>query len=112
MGVKARDVHKLFKQALVSRRYLTEDLAGVLWKKCEEAARSEFILRSTSQSPLTQEWAALNEGIEAQYSAEEVYIYMGEINETLKPLSLEFKTRNDEVTGKKIWAMVRAFPRV
>jgi len=41
MGVKARDVHKLFKQALVSRRYLTEDLAGVLWKKCEEAARGE-----------------------------------------------------------------------
>ena len=44
MGVKARDVHKLFKQALVSRRYLTEDLAGVLWKKCEEAARSGFVL--------------------------------------------------------------------
>lgn len=44
MGVKARDVHKLFKQALVSRRYLTEDLAGVLWKKCEEAARSEYVL--------------------------------------------------------------------
>lgn len=43
MGVKARDVHKLFKQALVSRRYLTEDLARVLWKKCEEAARSEFM---------------------------------------------------------------------
>jgi len=43
MGVKARDVHRLFKQALVSRRYLTEDLARVLWKKCEEAARSEPI---------------------------------------------------------------------
>jgi len=54
----------------------------------------------------------LNEEIVAQYSAEEVHVYMGEINETLKPLSLEFKARNDEVTGKKIWAMVRAFSRV
>jgi len=45
MGVKARDVHKLFKQALVSRRYLTEDLAAVLWKKCEEAARGEVVLQ-------------------------------------------------------------------
>lgn len=54
----------------------------------------------------------MNDEIEAQYSAEEVHVYMGEINETLKPLSLEFKARNDEVTGKKIWAMVRTFSRV
>jgi hypothetical protein len=39
-GVKAKDVHKLFKQALISRRYMTEDLAALLWKKCEEACRS------------------------------------------------------------------------
>ena len=51
MGVKARDVHKLFKQALVSRRYLTEDLARVLWKKCEEAARSEFMSSFCKSEP-------------------------------------------------------------
>lgn len=50
----------------------------------------------------------MNEEILVQYSAEEVHVYINEISETLKPLSLEFKTRNDEVTGKKIWAMVRA----
>jgi hypothetical protein len=51
----------------------------------------------------------LNQEIPVQYSAEEVHVYIGEISETLKPLSLEFKARNDEVTGKKIWAMVGAF---
>ena len=51
MAVKARDVHKLFKQAVVSRRYLTEDLARVLWKKCEEAARSEFVSSICKSGP-------------------------------------------------------------
>ncbi|CAG7846442.1 SubName: Full=Uncharacterized protein {ECO:0000313/EMBL:CCA66936.1} [Serendipita indica DSM 11827] len=73
---------------MVSRRYVSEDLAAVLWKKSEEACRS------------------LNDEIPQMYNAAEVNIYIQEINETLVPLSIEFKSRIDEVSGKRIWALV------
>ncbi|KAG8809357.1 hypothetical protein FRC17_003482 [Serendipita sp. 399] len=84
--VKAKDVHRLFKQAIISRRYVSEDLAVVLWKKAEEAC--------------------LNEEIESQANPAEIGEYIQEVNETLVPLSIEFKSRIDEVSGKRIWAMV------
>lgn len=86
--VKQKDVHRLFKQAMISRRCVTEDLATILWKKCEEACRS------------------LNENIPSQFEAAEIGTYIQEINDTITPLSLEFKSRIDEVSGKRMWALV------
>ncbi|KIM29007.1 hypothetical protein M408DRAFT_23223 [Serendipita vermifera MAFF 305830] len=88
MVVKQKDVHKLFKQAIISRRFVSEDLAAVLWKKCEDACIS------------------LNADIEAQFSREEIGTYINEINDTITPLSIEFKSRIDEVSGKRVWALV------
>ncbi|CAG8706028.1 15320_t:CDS:2, partial [Acaulospora colombiana] len=86
--VKQKDVHRLFKQAMISRRCVTEELATILWKKCEEACRS------------------LNENIPSQFEAAEIGTYIQEINDTITPLSLEFKSRIDEVTGKRMWALI------
>ncbi|KAG9055994.1 hypothetical protein FS842_000613 [Serendipita sp. 407] len=88
--VKSKDVHRLFKQAMISRRYVSEDLACILWKKSEEACKS------------------LNGEIESLANPAEISDYIQEINETLLPLSIEFKSRIDEVSGKRIWAMVNS----
>lgn len=49
---------------------------------------------------------ALNDEIELQFEAAEVGTYIQEINDTLTPLSIEFKSRMDEISGKRIWALV------
>lgn len=49
MPVSKKDTHKLFKQALLSRRYLSEDLAAILWQKCELACKSNGAI--LSQAP-------------------------------------------------------------
>lgn len=47
-----------------------------------------------------------------QYSREEVSEYMQELADTLQGLSIEIRQRIDEVSGKRVWAVVCRSTRV
>jgi hypothetical protein len=56
--------------------------------------------------PSTEHTTGLNDDIEPQFSRDELGTYINEINDTIIPLSIEFKSRIEEVSGKRIWALV------
>ncbi|KAJ3798711.1 Nse1 non-SMC component of SMC5-6 complex-domain-containing protein [Lentinula aff. detonsa] len=88
--VQAGDVRKLFLQAVFSRGVLSENLAKVLWKKCIEAVK------------------AADEDVEVSYSNDpEIWDeFIESINISLNDLDFEFKSIQDELDGKKLFAMV------
>ncbi|KAJ3915764.1 Nse1 non-SMC component of SMC5-6 complex-domain-containing protein [Lentinula edodes] len=88
--VHAGDVQRLFLQAIFSRGILSENLAKVLWKKCVEAVKAADEHVEVSYSNTEEAWDEFIQGV----------------NTSLNDLDFEFKSIQDEVDSKRLFAMV------
>ncbi|KAH9946016.1 Nse1 non-SMC component of SMC5-6 complex-domain-containing protein [Epithele typhae] len=90
MTVHSGDVQRLFIQAVISRRVLSQRLAATIWKKCIEATK------------------AANETLSIQYRDDRASwdTFVTSINDTLNLLDLEFAHLHDEGSGKELYAIV------
>ncbi|KAF9069917.1 Nse1 non-SMC component of SMC5-6 complex-domain-containing protein [Rhodocollybia butyracea] len=90
MVVKSDDVQRLFLQSVLSRGILSESLAKVIWKKCAEAVKIADEDVEVVHSNTEEAWDA----------------FIQNINSSLNDLDFEFKSIQDENTGKRLFAMV------
>ncbi|OJT03133.1 Non-structural maintenance of chromosomes element 1 -like protein [Trametes pubescens] len=90
MGVSSADVQRLFLQAILSRRILSQKLAAKIWEKCIDAVKEA------------------NETVDIEYRADRNSWdnFVTSVNEALNPLDLEFAHLHDEVSGKEMYAVV------
>ncbi|RPD80190.1 hypothetical protein L226DRAFT_550275 [Lentinus tigrinus ALCF2SS1-7] len=90
MAITSNDVQKLFLQAILSRRILSQKLAAKIWEKCIEAVK------------------AANETLDIEYRNDRNSwdAFVTKINDALNPLDLEFSRLHDEVNGTEIYAVV------
>nr|VWO98843.1 Argininosuccinate lyase (Probable argininosuccinate lyase) [Ganoderma boninense] len=90
MPVSSNDVQRLFLQAILSRRILSQKLAAKLWEKCIVAVQ------------------AANEALEIQYKNDRASwdTFVTSINDALNPLDLEFAHLHDEISGQEVYAVV------
>ncbi|KAI0831418.1 Nse1 non-SMC component of SMC5-6 complex-domain-containing protein [Trametes gibbosa] len=88
--VSTADVQRLFLQAILSRRILSQKLAAKIWEKCIDAVKEA------------------NETLDIPYRADRNSWdnFVTSVNEALNPLDLEFAHLHDEVTGKEMYAVV------
>jgi hypothetical protein len=109
--VSANDVHRLFLQAVFSRRILTVQLAQTIWAKCAEAVKCDFrtVLPLVKQELISlSNIAAVNEDLNVHYSKDRAAWdnFVGEINGSLNSLDLEFRHLHDEMEGKEMYGLV------
>ncbi|KAH9856996.1 Nse1 non-SMC component of SMC5-6 complex-domain-containing protein [Lenzites betulinus] len=88
--VSSADVQRLFLQAILSRRILSQKLAAKIWEKCIDAVKEA------------------NDTLEIAYRADRNSWddFVTSVNEALNPLDLEFAHLHDEVSGKEMYAVV------
>lgn len=88
--VSSNDVQRLFLQAILSRRILSQKLAAQIWLKCVQAVQ------------------AIDETLEVEYGEDRASwdAWVTKINTALNPLDLEFAHILDESTGKDMYAIV------
>ncbi|CDO71235.1 hypothetical protein BN946_scf184863.g31 [Trametes cinnabarina] len=88
--VSSTDVQRLFLQAILSRRILSQKLAAKIWEKCIDAVKEA------------------NETLEIQYRDDRNSwdTFVANVNDALNPLDLEFAHLHDEVSGKEMYAVV------
>ncbi|KAI0780812.1 Nse1 non-SMC component of SMC5-6 complex-domain-containing protein [Trametes elegans] len=88
--VSSADVQRLFLQAILSRRVLSQNLAAKIWKKCIEAVKEA------------------NETLDIEYHGDRNSWdnFVAGVNDALNPLDLEFVHVHDEVSGKEVYAVV------
>ncbi|KAI0709359.1 Nse1 non-SMC component of SMC5-6 complex-domain-containing protein [Earliella scabrosa] len=90
MGVTSNDVQRLFLQAILSRRILSQKLAAKIWEKCIDAVK------------------AANETLDIEYRDDRASwdAFVTKINDALNPLDLEFSRMHDEINGVEVYAVV------
>ncbi|KAI1795761.1 Nse1 non-SMC component of SMC5-6 complex-domain-containing protein [Ganoderma leucocontextum] len=90
MPVSSNDVQRLFLQAILSRRILSQKLAAKIWEKCIAAVQ------------------AANEALDIQYRNDRASwdAFVTSINDALNPLDLEFAHLHDEISGQEVYAVV------
>ncbi|KAG8930207.1 hypothetical protein FRC02_004509 [Tulasnella sp. 418] len=81
--ISASDVDRLFLQALMSRRVVSEDVAKLLWQSARDTVEE------------------LNQGIETDANWN---TFLGRIKGKLEPLNLDIKNAQDEETGETVMA--------
>ncbi|GJE90841.1 Nse1 non-SMC component of SMC5-6 complex-domain and zf-RING-like domain-containing protein [Phanerochaete sordida] len=86
----SNDVQRLYLQAIMSRRFLSQKLAAQIWYKCVEAVK------------------AVDETLDIDYGEDRASwdAWVTKINAALNPLDLEFAHTIDEPTGKDMYAIV------
>ncbi|KAI0748240.1 Nse1 non-SMC component of SMC5-6 complex-domain-containing protein [Daedaleopsis nitida] len=90
MPVGSIDVQRLFMQAVISRRILSQKLAAKIWEKCIDAVRTA------------------NETVHIEYRDDRASwdSFVTQINDALNPLDLEFSRMHDEINGTELYAVV------
>ncbi|KAM5533290.1 hypothetical protein V8D89_013067 [Ganoderma adspersum] len=90
MPVSSNDVQRLFLQAILSRKILSQKLAAKIWEKCIAAVQ------------------VANEALEIQYKNDRASwdAFVTSVNDALNPLDLEFAHLHDEITGQEVYAVV------
>ncbi|KAI0647162.1 Nse1 non-SMC component of SMC5-6 complex-domain-containing protein [Trametes meyenii] len=90
MTVSSADVQRLFLQAILSRRILSQRLAAKIWEKCIDAVKE------------------VNATLDIEYHSDRNSwdTFVTSVNEALNPLDLEFAHLHDEVSGKEVYAVV------
>ncbi|KAI0050930.1 hypothetical protein FA95DRAFT_1580992 [Auriscalpium vulgare] len=88
--VSSNDVHKLFLQAVLSRRFFSTDLGKALWKKSVDIVKA-------ADETLDVPFAVGDAGFVA---------FVHTINESINGLDLELSRLHDEVTGREMYALV------
>ncbi|KAK7014916.1 Non-structural maintenance of chromosomes element 1 [Favolaschia claudopus] len=88
--VNAKDVQRLFLQAVLSRGVLSGKLAQALWAKAKDAVMAVDNNLDISHSGTREEWEA----------------FVIKVNQALDPLDLEFRHLQEETTGREMYAIV------
>ncbi|KAL7283487.1 hypothetical protein ACG7TL_002920 [Trametes sanguinea] len=88
--ISSSDVQRLFLQAILTRRILSQKLAAKIWEKCIEAVKEANETLQIDYRPDRASWDA----------------FVASVNDALNPLDLEFAHLHDEVTGKEMYAVV------
>ncbi|KAF8212303.1 Nse1 non-SMC component of SMC5-6 complex-domain-containing protein [Mycena galopus ATCC 62051] len=88
--VNAKDVQRLFLQAVVSRGVLSGKLAQTLWAKSKDAVMAADNSLDIPHSGTREEWDA----------------FVAKVNQTLDPLDLEFRPMQEETSGREMYAIV------
>ncbi|KAI0807463.1 Nse1 non-SMC component of SMC5-6 complex-domain-containing protein [Fomes fomentarius] len=90
MPVHSNDVQRLFLQAILSRRILSQKLAAKIWEKCIDAVK------------------AANDTLNIDYREDRASwdSFVTKINDALNPLDLEFSRLHDEINGTEMYAVV------
>ncbi|KAI9065164.1 hypothetical protein FKP32DRAFT_1665603 [Trametes sanguinea] len=88
--ISSSDVQRLFLQAILTRRILSQKLAAKIWEKCIDAVKE------------------VNETLQIEYRADRASwdAFVASVNDALNPLDLEFAHLHDEVSGKEMYAVV------
>ncbi|KAJ7046719.1 Nse1 non-SMC component of SMC5-6 complex-domain-containing protein [Mycena alexandri] len=89
-AVHAKDVQRLFLQAVLSRGVLSGKLAQTIWAKSKEAVMAANDSLDIPHSGNVADWEA----------------FVAKVNKDLDPLDLEFRHQLEEVSGKDIYAIV------
>jgi len=87
--VSSNDVHRLFLQAVLSRRIMPEKVARTLWVKCKEAVASVGDVQ-IDPSNTDEGWNA----------------FLDKVHQALNPLDLEFRSVLDDNSNTKLFALV------
>ncbi|KAI0950549.1 hypothetical protein AcV7_008978 [Taiwanofungus camphoratus] len=88
--VSSNDVQRLFLQAVLSRRALSQKLALKIWEKCIDAVKAA---NDTLDIPFSNDRNSWDN-------------FISKINDSLNPLNLELAQMHDEFTGKEICVLV------
>ncbi|KAJ6502611.1 hypothetical protein C8R45DRAFT_626081 [Mycena sanguinolenta] len=91
MTVSAKDVQRLFLQAVLSRGVLSGKLAQALWAKSKDAVMAADDSLEIAHSDTREEWDA----------------FVIKVNQALDPLDLEFRHLQEETSGREMYAIVR-----
>lgn len=107
MVVTVDDVSRLFLQAVISRKYLSDELAKAICKRSVSAVLGNPILAQNRVSFTNSgAFSEVNEGLDVAYSVQYFDKLITEVNVSLEPLQLELRSVRDEDTGKLMWALV------
>ncbi|THH11828.1 hypothetical protein EW145_g397 [Phellinidium pouzarii] len=90
--VHSNDIYRLFLQAAMSRRVMTESVSKKLWQLCTEAVAKADPTKNIQPGNSQNEWN----------------LFIDKITRMLDPLSLEFRIFTDELTGERMYAIVNA----
>ena len=105
--VSSRDVQRLFLQAVISRRILSEKLAKNLWQRCIEAVRGELSCRAHNGMFIDGHVAAGELEIPADSSDAAWDEFTTKVNQNIDSFDLEYRHVVDEATSTKLYAIVR-----
>ncbi|KAF7338346.1 Non-structural maintenance of chromosomes element 1 [Mycena venus] len=89
-AVSAKDVQRLFLQAVLSRGVLSRKLAQTLWAKSKDAVMAADNTLDIPHSGTRDEWDA----------------FLAKVNQALDPLDLEFRPLQEETNGREMYAIV------
>ncbi|KAF7363384.1 Non-structural maintenance of chromosomes element 1 [Mycena sanguinolenta] len=96
MTVSAKDVQRLFLQAVLSRGVLSGKLAQTLWAKSKDAVMAADDSLEIPHSDTREEWDA----------------FVIKVNQALDPLDLEFRHLQEETSGREMYAIYTKSPKV
>ncbi|KAJ3559345.1 hypothetical protein NM688_g406 [Phlebia brevispora] len=88
--VSSNDVKRLYLQAILSRKMVSQPVAAKIWEKCVDAVKKVDPTLEIEYSDTRDGW---NEWVNG-------------INDQLDQLNLEFAHLTDEITGKEIYGIV------
>ena len=104
------DVRKLFLQAVMSRRIITEKLARTILLKCIDAVKGSLLsTHFWRRSFIDISHTAINNTAHIAYqdSSQSWNAFVDELNKLLDPLDLELRHTMDEIRGLRVYALVR-----
>ncbi|KLO12600.1 hypothetical protein SCHPADRAFT_829242 [Schizopora paradoxa] len=87
--VSSNDVHRLFLQAVLSRRMMPEKVARTLWVKCKEAVASVGDV-NIDAGDTDDGWNA----------------FIDKVQQALNPLDLEFRNMIDDNSNTRVYALL------
>ncbi|KAJ7905428.1 Nse1 non-SMC component of SMC5-6 complex-domain-containing protein [Mycena olivaceomarginata] len=92
MAAKAtvKDVQRLFLQAVLSRGVLSGKMAQTLWAKSKDAVMAADNTLDIPHSGTREDWDE----------------FVVKVNQALDPLDLEFRTLQEETSGREMYAIV------
>jgi hypothetical protein len=108
MAAKAtvKDVQRLFLQAVLSRGVLSGKMAQTLWAKSKDAVMGAS--RRVACATFLDICAAADNTLDIPHSGTrgEWDEFVQKVNQALDPLDLEFRSLQEETSGREMYAIV------
>lgn len=113
--VRFTDLHRVYLQALLSRRFISETVALELYKRAVSAVRGESIPRSSRAISHTIFIEVKGNGYEPPFSVSRkgLQSFVDEIGEGIAELGLQVTVTRDETKEGRLWiCLVRSVSNV